>query len=66
MEEAIVKLEGKDIPLIDLIEYIREEVEDKRKIDDAQINKNILFCVRQFGRMCLKKYIYPKEEKDER
>jgi len=64
MEEVTVKIEQKDIPLIDLIEYIREEVEDEREIDDAQINKNILFCVRQWGRMCLEKYIYGEKVKD--
>ena len=65
MEEVTVKLEGKDIPLIDLIEYIRKEVDDEREIDNAQINKNILFCVRQWGQMCLEKYIYGWEAKEE-
>ena len=65
MEEVTVKLEGKDIPLVDLIEYIRKEVEDERGIDNVQINKNILFCIRQWGTMCLEKYIYGEKAKEE-
>lgn len=64
MEKTKVRLEGKDIPLIDLIEYIRKEVEDERENNDALIHKNILFCVRQHGVICLKRSMIQKYKVD--
>jgi len=51
IEETKIIIEDKEIPLLDVIAYVRKEIKTFPDSSDEQIGRNILFCARQWEKM---------------